>query len=343
MKKLMILSVTLLLFWCGAAMADSINPETYTATLSAGESVTITKTVTITEEVTSAKVDVFFLTDTTGSMGSLISSVKTSASAILSATSTLGDVAYGVGAYRDNGDTYVYNLAQDITTNTTDVQSAINTYSASGGGDWEEANLYALQQVATTTSWREDSTKIVVWFGDAPGHDPSNGVTLADAISALVGEDVIVLAMNTNQLDYYGQATDIATATGGDYYSSINTAAIVSTITDAIEAVYNEYNTVSLEVEGADNVDVTVSTPYTGDYDRSEERTFTFDVTFTGVAEGTDNITVNAVLDGRIIVASEYDTINVGGDDPAATPEPATMVLFGIGLLSMAGLSRRKK
>ena len=127
-----------------AAMADSITPADYSATLAVGESVTITKTVTITPEVTSALVDVFFLTDSTGSMGGLINSVKTSASAILAATSGLGDVAYGVGEYRDVGDAFVYRTNTAITDNTVAVQTGINAWFASGGGDLPEANLYAL-------------------------------------------------------------------------------------------------------------------------------------------------------------------------------------------------------
>lgn len=339
MKKLLKLIIPfLVLFWTGSALADSISPATYETTLNPGESKTITKTVTVTEEVTSAKVDVFFLTDTTGSMGALINSVKTSASEILSSASGFGDVAFGVGEYKDFTDAYAYRLNTDITTNTAAVQAGINAYSASGGGDWHEANLFALNEVATGAAWRDDSTRILVWFGDAPGHDPSGGVTEAGAIDALNAENITVQAINTRNLDADGQATRITAATDGTYYASIDTASIVDEINAAITDVFEEYNTVTLSVEGADNVDVTFGpTSYTGDFDRSVERTFEFEVTFTGLTEGTDDIVVNAIVDGGI-VAREFDTITVG-----AVPEPTTMLLFGFGLLGISGVSRRKK
>ena len=151
-------------------MADSISPETFSTTLNVGESTTIKKLVTVTEGTpTSAKVDVFFLTDSTGSMGGLINAVKTSASDILNNTSGLGDVAFGVGEYKDIFDTFTYRMNQDITTDTAAAQAGINQWFAAGGDDIPEANLHALEQVATTASWRDDSTRILVWFGDEPG------------------------------------------------------------------------------------------------------------------------------------------------------------------------------
>ncbi len=91
----------------------------------------------------------------------------------MAATSGLGDVAYGVGEYKDVGDPFVYRLNQDITSVTADVQTGINAWEASGGGDTPEGQIYALYQLANTTSWRPGSTRILIWFGDAPGHDPS--------------------------------------------------------------------------------------------------------------------------------------------------------------------------
>jgi hypothetical protein len=68
-------------------------------------------------------------------------------------------------------------------------QAAINNWIASGGGDFPEANTFALHQVATSggatdgigssdegigtgqnTGWRDNAGRIIVWFGDARSH-----------------------------------------------------------------------------------------------------------------------------------------------------------------------------
>jgi len=193
----------------GIIMADSISPETFSARIMRTESVSVERIVTITEDVTSAKVDVFFLFDTTGSMGDLLDSTKTKATDILNSVSRLGDVAFGIGYYEDfpvepygYSSDVPYELVRDITTNSTAVKSAINSLSLGYGRDWRESNLYGLHEAASSTSWREDSTRIIVWFGDALGHDgdlepgyPSD-VGLADAIAALNAEGIIVEAVN---------------------------------------------------------------------------------------------------------------------------------------------------
>ncbi len=325
------------------AMADSITPETYSATLDVGDSVTITKTVTV-DEVPSATapVDVFFLTDSTGSMGGEIAAVKAGASTILSATAGLGVVHYGVGEYKDTGDTFTYRLNQDITGDTAAVQAGIDTWAAYGGGDWREANLYALEQVAETTSWREGSTRILVWFGDAPGHDPSSGSTESSATTALQNNNISVEAVDVGLLNTDGQATRIADATGGHYYSGVSSSDIVDVITNAISHAIEEYSTVSLDLsEVPSEVGVSVSPgSYTGDWNRSELRTFDFDVTFTGLSEGTYDFPIYALVDGGR-VATESDTITVGGGAPV--PEPATLLLMGSGLLGLAGFRKRFK
>ena len=102
------------------------------------------------------------------------------------------------------------------------MQTAIGTWLAGGGCDTPEDQLNALFELATNPSvgFRTDSTRVVVWFGDASGHDPSNGHSLAQVIAALVAADIEVIAIPVisgegDGLDSTGQATAIATATGG--------------------------------------------------------------------------------------------------------------------------------
>jgi hypothetical protein len=299
------------------ALADSLVPSNYATSLKLGASVTIPKTVTINKgSPTSALVDVFFLADTTGSMGGTLANVQAGAAAILSGLAGLGNLAYGVGEYRDLGDAFVYRLNQEITEDTTAVQAGINTWVADGGGDWEEGQLYALSQVATTAAWRTGSTRIVIWFGDAPGHDPSGptAVTEAQATAALVAQTIKVMALDVGSLNYSGQAQSIATATNGKYYSGIDPAQIVNDIKNAIIVSFQTYSTVTLGRSTVPTgLKVTVVPPsYTGAYDRSIDRTFDFNVTFTAVIPGFYHFSIPALVDGGSM-AAEQDDILVGG------------------------------
>jgi murein DD-endopeptidase MepM/ murein hydrolase activator NlpD/Mg-chelatase subunit ChlD len=299
-------------------LADSVNPATYAATLKPGQSVTITKTVIISAGTPgTAKADIFFLADTTGSMGGAIAAVQAGAADIIAATSSLGDVAYGVGEYRDVGDTFVYRLNQDITKNYAAVQAGIDAWVADGGGDWYEAQLYALYQAANTSSWRPNTTRILIWFGDAPGHDPAGpppGVTEAQATAALIAKAIKVFALDLGSLNLLGQAQRIATATGGHYYPSVNIDQIVQDIKDAIIGAFQTYSTVSLGTALVpDGLAVNVSPPsYTGEYDRSIDRTFNFSVTFTAVTPGSYLFTIPVLVDEGEM-ALEEDNIQVGG------------------------------
>jgi hypothetical protein len=81
----------------GVALADSVAPSTYSDTLEIGGSVTIRKTVTAEAGgPDSARVDVFFLADSTGSMGGQIAQAKANANTIISSLSGLGDVHFDV-------------------------------------------------------------------------------------------------------------------------------------------------------------------------------------------------------------------------------------------------------
>ncbi|WP_341648456.1 hypothetical protein [Thauera humireducens] len=152
-----------------AAIAGSISPATFEATIAVGGSVTVSKTVT---------------TDAIGaSKGRLLPHRRHRQHGRRhqqrqehgrgppdSAASTYADIAFGVGSY--DGDplegvplasppstnlTAAYSRQSMITTNTAQVQAAINTWAAGGGGDGPEANFFALHQVATSAASRMGS------------------------------------------------------------------------------------------------------------------------------------------------------------------------------------------
>lgn len=350
--------VAVLCLGAGMAWADSISPSVVVGTLDVGESMTVKKTVTITKEATGSKVDVFFLADTTGSMGGYLAAVKNSASSILSGTTGLGDVAWGVGDYRDvprspwgEPSDYTYNLQQPITTVASAAQTAIGTWTAGGGNDWPESQLIALREVAgAPTGWRAGSERIVVWFGDAPGHEPSDtagypGPSRAQTITALQAAGCQVLALNVGfgELDLTGQATAITAATGGTLYNGINVDTIVDKIEEAINTAVSTYTKVDLEPSGVPagvTVAVSPAAGYTGTYDRSIERTFAFDVTITGVTPGSYDFDVWARVDGGR-VALERDSISVEGGDDDVPDAGSSMLLLGLAAIGL-GMARRK-
>lgn len=217
------------------AYAAGVSPATVDKAANPGSTFTVSKTVT-TPEIP-PKPDIVLVVDSTGSMGDAIANVKTEMGNIVSTVQTAQPQAqFAVVNYKDESDgPAIFTRNTDLTASVSAAQTAVNALSAGGGGDTPEAQLNALWQIGSgggQISFRPNSSRIVVWFGDQPGHDPSNGHSLADAIASLQGVNARVLAISVgaNQLNAAGQAAAITTATGGTLLSGIPTDGVAAAI-----------------------------------------------------------------------------------------------------------------
>ena len=241
----------------------TINPTSNDLVLETGSEEEQTVTVTIPPSVGVNKADVYILADTTGSMGAILNAVKSGANDIVGAPYSGIDIAFGVGNYRDFTDMNppFAPQVQPTTTNAA-VTAGIQSWNADGGGDMPESQLFALHTLAeapggSTIGWRSDSKRIVVWFGDAPGHDPIRkeqsglgfDITTETVKNRLAEENITVIAISVhgNRLDASGnQATQIADATGGKHVEGINSSEIVDTIINLIDEAIKDIGEVRL-------------------------------------------------------------------------------------------------
>lgn len=347
------------LLFIGPAAADSIDPDTFTDTLGVGESVTIRKTVTVDDAPpTTGVLDVMFVFDVTGSMGLEIAAAQTAATNIMTGLAGFGDLQTGSGWYSDPRFDGVH---VDLNAGNTGASSGIDDMCAgpctigggggliTNGGDFDELGYAAIMQAADDTSWRTGSNRFIIAFGDASFKTPP---TEAQTIASLTAADANLIGVSFPA----GAAvfeSDILNLGGTVFPGSTNPDDIVDAIIAGITASFEDYLEVtvddlgnglpgvgvSVECVSADT-GVCVGDDAVGTYDRSVERMFEFDVTFTGLEPGVHNFDTFALVDGGI-VATENDEIIVRGD--VAVPEPATVGLLAISLIGLGASVRRRR
>ena len=175
--------------------AQSLSPASVTGTIRPGDALDVAKAVHT--PPIPPRPDICFLADTTGSMGDAVANVAANATTIMNMVRAVQpDSQFCAAQYRDSGDSPEFQVDQTVTASILAVQTAVNTWAPGGGGDTPEGQLHALTRLSTEAGFRAGSTRIIVWFGDASGHDPSiGGETLASTIGALLGEEVKVIAI----------------------------------------------------------------------------------------------------------------------------------------------------
>ncbi|UCD21340.1 MAG: hypothetical protein JSW22_04595 [Chloroflexota bacterium] len=314
-----------------------VEPPTVMDELAPGGSMTMTK------EVTTPPIppnpDIYFMCDTTGSMGPIIAAMQTDAGAIMADIVTAQPTAqFGVGNYKDFPyDPYAFQHQQSITDDTAAVSTAIAAWGAGGGSDWPEGQFYALDRLAEGTGigWRDIGTKIVVWFGDSPAHDPvptaatGLGYTITEATvtADLVAAGIKVIAISWDSgpgspyrdgLDddpnvaggdyaaFYGivedgsagQASRIAAATGGAYLFAATPAEAVAAVLEGIEQLTTD---VWWEVEA--DPGLTVELEPAVHYDVAGDTTVEFEETIALDDDAPQCHTLNATV---TFYANEY-------------------------------------
>merc|ERR1719410_1272859 len=119
------------------------------------------------------ELDLVFLMDCTGSMGSYIAKGKESIMNIVEKvkSSEKADVRFCYIAYRDHPpqDKTLITKVHDFTTNPRDMRQYLSLYQASGGGDGPEAVTEALHE-SLNLNYRKNAIKIAVLIADAPPH-----------------------------------------------------------------------------------------------------------------------------------------------------------------------------
>ncbi len=263
-------------------------------------------------------------------------------------------------------------INQDVTTDTATSIAAINAVTLNipdGGGDGPENGVNGIELAAENLSWRPGSTRFMFVFGDigfktsacgeaggtsgltCDAFDNQDGLpisTAANALAALSADGVKLFG-----LDYsFGGSFNSAIETlGGTAFASTTTPGdIVDDITAGITAGFATYSDVTVSDLGAGLPEIGVSVvctgadigacsgaTATGAYDRTVDRTFTFDVTFERLAAGDSVFSTHALVDGGI-VASERDSFTV-----SAVPLPAAGLMMLGALAGLGAMARRRK
>ncbi|MBE9006801.1 VWA domain-containing protein [Fortiea sp. LEGE XX443] len=206
------------------------------------------------------KIDLEFLFDTTGSMGSSIGAVQTAATDILNQLEALGvDYRIAIADYKDFPEQYgyPYRAVLPFSTDKTAIINSINSLSGDiwGGGDTPESAYSGLIRTINTEglgSWRDNAKRAVVIMTDAPPHDPEphTGYTSKDVVDAayamgisrnlyntIIANDAVdpvsiysIIVGGDSSATYY--LSKISKQTGGKLYQTSSSSDIVNALFD---------------------------------------------------------------------------------------------------------------
>jgi Mg-chelatase subunit ChlD len=322
--------------------ADSFSPNPVNVTLSAGQSTTIDKTLHL--DALPGAADVIIAIDTTGSMGSAIAQAKAQATALCNdVKSAIPGARFAVVDFKDVPDRPatqgVLILTPVFVADCATVQAAINTMSASGGGDFPEAYNWVFHKSYSDpvldASRNPAAVQFVVVLGDAPPHNspapavapacgnqpPADaGITSDSEIAGLNANDITLLMINYgSELSCYQQ---LASATGG---TAVNSGGDLSSeIIAQINASASHIDSVNLVVSAGCQLGVsfTPSPPY-GPFTAPVDIHFQESIT-APTTPGSYSCTVTAIVDGTARAVQVINATVTAGPPAHITLTPAT-------------------
>ncbi|WP_410790432.1 Calx-beta domain-containing protein [Kribbella sp. C-35] len=314
-----------------AAHADGVDPATLELTLAPGQSAAAA--VHVTTPQVPPRPDIMILGDTTGSLDPVVANVRNNIDALIDHVRASQPTArFGVAGYKEqvNSDK-VFTVYTPLTDDANAVRAGADNMAHDvfgGGAPWTDFINAHFRLATDAVSWRPNSSRIILWFGDAVSHDPSLGHTLADTNNALQASGARVVAVpvvgtSGNGLDALGQATSVVNATGGRLMPN----STADQVADALMA-------------GLDNLDVSVRPQATCDtgltvgFDTASRtvRSGTvadFAVTTrvaAGTAPGTYHCTIDYAINNITGVATQPVTVTVpGAAGPTLTVNDVTL------------------
>jgi uncharacterized repeat protein (TIGR01451 family) len=258
--------------------------------------------------------DIMFAVDLTGSMGDEIETIKTESQAIIEAVNaSVGDAQFGLISFMDYhgthsttqagsvpvtysakyGDTadgdYPYLLDQPLTDDETTIDTAIQAMVLGDGWDGPQDYTRIIHESYTDSviSWRTDSTRFLILFGDNVPHDTNfdndndgtlenTGADLGDDSAVGGGDDldfetevanagaagVHIIGVYSGDLETRYPWTYMATETDGQYFELEDAEDIPDAIKAMLKAEAEETLIVPVETYTEWSLVIDVTNPY---------------------------------------------------------------------------------
>lgn len=204
--------------------------------------------------------DLLFLMDISGSMGSELNVTKSSIGRIINTLRTeVPDMRFAFGVFSDygqitssSGDT-PFTLISGFTQDLPQFQSRIDGIGLEFGGDRNETAVRSLYE-ASRLAWRNNAIRLVILFTDAPGKDPDPGpdvrfgtaddIQSNDVYASLREQNIRIFAVQASAVSLFGLSLggddtqvflrEAARQTDGEYFAIADAESIPSLVIESV-------------------------------------------------------------------------------------------------------------